>query len=279
MRRGPAAAAGGWARRTSSSGGASEIAAAARAASNGPGSSTSPPASRVWIANRSGALWCSGESTRCRSAGPKPQSSISSAASAPGVVLGQDAGPHALAAPRRPGRVVHRPGQRHVGEVGLGVPQQRAGSAAEVEGRDRRPRPAPPARPPAGPGRGRRGRCRCAARRGRRPAAPARPRRRRAAGPRPAAPRRPAPAAARRWSRSLSALRDDRDVGHARRTGRRRRSALDAALGAQLGQGGPGRLGGGRPQLPRAPRRRRSRPARRRSRGPPPSAASSWCSR
>ena len=37
----------------------------------------------------------------------------------PGVVLGQDAGPDALAPARRPGRVVHRPGQRHVGEVGL----------------------------------------------------------------------------------------------------------------------------------------------------------------
>ena len=53
----------------------------------------------------------------------------------PGVVLGQDAGPHALAPPRRPGRVVHGPGQRHVGELGLVVPEQLPGIVAQVERR------------------------------------------------------------------------------------------------------------------------------------------------
>ena len=52
----------------------------------------------------------------------------------PGVVLGEDAGPHALAPARRPGRVVHRPGERHVGELGLaGAGEQPGGVVGDVE--------------------------------------------------------------------------------------------------------------------------------------------------
>ena len=178
-----------------------EMAAAARAASNGPGSSTSPPASSVCTAKRSGALWCSGESTRCRSAGPNSQRSISSAARARASSSAQHAGPHALAAPGGARRVVHRPGQRHVGQVVLRVPvQQPLRGRRRGRARGRRPRPARRVRPPAAPGRAPRARSRCAAPRGRRPAAPARRRPTRPAGRRAPAPRRPArrpPAAGR----------------------------------------------------------------------------------
>lgn len=53
-----------------------------------------------------------------------------------GVVLGKHAGPDTLAPARRPGRVVHRAGQWHVGEVDLGGSGQQPGRfGADVQGR------------------------------------------------------------------------------------------------------------------------------------------------
>ena len=104
------------------------------------------------IAKRSGALWCSGREHQVPVGRPEAPELDLLGGQPPGVVLGQDAGPHALAPPRRPRRVVHRPGQRHVGEVGLVVAEQLRRVVRRGRGRDRRPRRARPARPAGRPG-------------------------------------------------------------------------------------------------------------------------------
>ena len=78
----------------------------------GPRSTTRPPASRVPIANRSGAEWWIGLSTRFTSSAAKPHRSRSSASNASAAAGVEQSGEDALGPPRRTAGQVDRPTTR-----------------------------------------------------------------------------------------------------------------------------------------------------------------------
>ena len=94
----------------------------------GPGTTTRPPASSVPVANRSGAEWCSGLSTRLTSSASKPHRSRSSSTSARAAGSSSSPRPDALGPPGGAAGDVHRPAPRQRRGGALRAARQRTSS-------------------------------------------------------------------------------------------------------------------------------------------------------